>query len=104
MRIGIINESEKIENRVALIPASVSELVERGHSVYFQSKAGDKAGYSDQDYLEAGGKVVYSKEEIFGRAEIDQVEAYIQDVPSIHLQKDLIGLTLLIYLSFLSHL
>lgn len=70
MRIGIINESEKIENRVALIPASVSELVERGNSVYFQSKAGINAGYSDQDYLEAGGKIVYSEEEVFGRAEI----------------------------------
>ncbi|MCP2519391.1 alanine dehydrogenase [Candidatus Aminicenantes bacterium AC-335-A11] len=70
MRIGIINESEKIENRVALIPASVSELVQKGHIVYFQSKAGERAGYSDEDYLEAGGKIVYTKEEVFGRAEI----------------------------------
>ncbi|MFQ6083377.1 MAG: alanine dehydrogenase [Candidatus Aminicenantia bacterium] len=70
MNIGILNENEKIESRVALIPASVSEFVEKGHAIYIQSKAGAGAGYTDQEYLQVGGEMVYSKEEVFGRSEI----------------------------------
>lgn len=70
MNIGVINESSKIENRAGLTPSSVSILVERGHEVYIQAGAGLKAGYTNEEYASLGGKIVFTKEEVFGRSEL----------------------------------
>jgi len=70
MNIGVINESSKIENRTGLTPSSVSILVERGHTVYVQAGAGLKAGYTNEEYAALGGKIVFTKEEVFGRSEL----------------------------------
>jgi alanine dehydrogenase len=70
MNIGVINESLKIENRVGLTPSSVSILVERGYEVYIQAGAGLKAGYTNEEYASLGGKIVFTKEEVFGRSDI----------------------------------
>jgi alanine dehydrogenase len=48
----------------------VHELVLSGAQVYIETKAGDKAGFSDAEYEEVGGTVVYSKEEAYRRADI----------------------------------
>jgi alanine dehydrogenase len=70
MNIGVINESSKIENRAGLSPSGVSFLVERGHSVFLQAGAGQKAGYSNEDYNELGAEIVFTKEEVFGRSNV----------------------------------
>lgn len=70
MNIGVINESGKIENRAGLSPSGVSFLVEKGHEVYLQAGAGLKAGYSNEDYIELGAQVVFTKEEVFGRSDV----------------------------------
>ncbi|MCX7973270.1 MAG: alanine dehydrogenase [Candidatus Aminicenantes bacterium] len=70
MNVGIMNESAKIENRAALTPSGVSFLVEKGHKVYVQSGAGQRAGYSDEDYIAGGAQIVFTKEEVFGRSDI----------------------------------
>ncbi len=70
MNIGVINESSKIENRAGLTPSSVSILVERGHEVYIQAGAGLKAGYTNEEYVSPGGKIVFTKEEVFGRSDL----------------------------------
>lgn len=70
MNIGVINESSKIENRTGLTPSSVSILIEQGHSVYIQAGAGLKAGYSNEEYSALGGKIVFTKEEVFGRSDL----------------------------------
>jgi alanine dehydrogenase len=70
MNIGVINESNKIENRAGLSPSGVSLLVERGHTVYFQAGAGLKSGYSNEEYTALGAKIVFTKEEAFGRSDI----------------------------------
>jgi alanine dehydrogenase len=57
MIIGVPKEIKNNENRVALTPAGVSALVDRGHTVYVQSTAGDGSGFSDDDYKEAGAKI-----------------------------------------------
>jgi alanine dehydrogenase len=63
--IGIPKETAFQENRIALIPEAVSVLVSNGHDVWIESKAGERSGYSDRDYSEAGAKIKYSKKEIF---------------------------------------
>ena len=70
MNIGVINESNKIENRAGLSPSGVSFLVEKGHTVYVQAGAGLKSGYTNEEYSSLGANIVFTKEEAFGRSDI----------------------------------
>lgn len=70
MNIGIINESAKIENRTGLNPSGVSFMVDKGHTIYVQAGAGLKSGYSNEEYTAQGAKIVFTKEEVFGRSDI----------------------------------
>lgn len=70
MDISIATEEEHYENRVALTPAAVQCLVISGHNVFIESGAGTGAGFSDEEYLAVGAKIVYSKDEAFLRGEI----------------------------------
>ncbi len=70
MNIGVINESGKIENRAGLSPSGVSFMVEKGHEVYLQAGSGLRSGYSNEDFIDLGAQVVFTKEEVFGRTDI----------------------------------
>ena len=70
MNIGIPKEQRPFEFRVGLSPGFVSLLVETGHTCYIEHNAGLGAGFSDEDYKQAGGLIVYSSEEAFGRADL----------------------------------
>jgi alanine dehydrogenase len=63
--IGIPKENSFQENRVALTPDAVSVLVNNGHRVVMETKAGCGASYTDKDYSEAGAKIVLTKKEVF---------------------------------------
>ena len=51
MRIGVPKEIKNNEFRVGLVPASVRELVNHGHEVFVETKAGGGIGMSDDDYV-----------------------------------------------------
>lgn len=70
MIIGVPKEIKNNENRVALTPAGTQELVKRGHTVYVQATAGVGSGFSDDQYAQAGAKILPSAEEVFGIAEM----------------------------------
>lgn len=70
MIIGIPSEVKKDEYRVSLPPNGVSELVKYGHTVYVQSGAGNGSGFSDEEYEQAGAKIVYEAAEAWSRAEM----------------------------------
>jgi len=63
--IGIPRETSFQEKRVALVPDTVSLLVANGHRVKVESKSGDGANFTDNDYSEAGAQIVYDTKEIF---------------------------------------
>lgn len=63
--IGIPKEIQSQENRVSLVPNSVHNLVLHGHRVIFESGAGEKSFFSDNDYSEAGAEISSSKKEVF---------------------------------------
>ena len=65
IHIGIPKETAFQENRVALSPEAVGVLVSNGHQVVIEHNAGDAAHYRDKDYSEAGGRIVYSKAEVY---------------------------------------
>ncbi len=58
MIIGLPKEIKNREQRVALTPEGVAELVKRGHAVRVQKGAGMGAGLFDEAYAEAGAEVV----------------------------------------------
>jgi alanine dehydrogenase len=70
MIIGVPKEIKNNENRVALTPAGVAEMLKNGHSVYVQSSAGMGSGFSDEDYIHAGAKILPTIEEVYAIAEM----------------------------------
>lgn len=70
MKIGVPKELKAFENRVAVTPAGVHELVANGHEVFIQENAGTNSGFSDLDYTDAGAKMLPSIEEIYAIAEM----------------------------------
>ncbi len=65
LNIGMPNETCMQEKRVALTPEGVYLLTSNGHEVTIESGAGVGARYTDNDYSEAGARVVYSAKEAF---------------------------------------
>ena len=70
MLVGVPKEIKNQESRVGLTPASVKELVLRGHQVLVQKNAGAAIGLSDAMYEGAGATIIEAAAEIFARAEM----------------------------------
>lgn len=70
MNIGIPKERRSFEFRVGMTPAGVQMLCRQGHICYVEHEAGLSAGFSDQDYEQAGARIAYSPHEVFGRADL----------------------------------
>lgn len=70
MNIGIPKERRPFEFRVGLPPAGVEILKQSGHDIFVEHEAGVGAGFSDEEFEQAGARVVYSPEEVFGRADL----------------------------------
>ena len=70
MIIGVPKEIKNNENRVALTPAGTQELVKRGHTVHVQSTAGVGSGFSDEQYISAGAKLLPDAASVFAIAEM----------------------------------
>jgi len=70
MNIGIPKEQRPFEFRVGLSPAGVEILKGFGHTIFVEHGAGLGAGFPDQEYEHAGARIVYSPEEVFGRADL----------------------------------
>ncbi len=70
MIIGTPTEIKNNEFRVGIIPAGVKAMVDAGHEVLVQSKAGEGSGFLDDEYIEAGARIVGTAKEIFDNAEM----------------------------------
>ena len=70
MIIGVPKEIKNNENRVGMTPAGVAELVKRGHTVYVQATAGVNSGFSDEEYVAVGAKMLPTIEETYAIAEM----------------------------------
>ncbi|MBX3239510.1 MAG: alanine dehydrogenase [Chitinophagaceae bacterium] len=63
--IGIPREDAFQENRIALTPDAINVLVNNGHRVVVEHRAGEGAHFSEKDYSDAGAKIAYDKKEVF---------------------------------------
>lgn len=62
MQIAVIKEQKEGEGRVAATPENVQKMVEAGNEVLVEKNAGLGAGYPDDEYIQAGGKIVSHEE------------------------------------------
>lgn len=70
MQIAVPAETHANEKRVALIPDSVSKLTKAGLKVEVQSGLGDHAGFSDQQYQDAGATVSTDRAALLANGDI----------------------------------
>ncbi len=70
MIVGVPRESFPGERRVALVPAVIPNLTKAGLQVVVEAGTGFAAGYPDADYAAKGAKIVASRAEVFGGADI----------------------------------
>ena len=75
MIVAVPRESHPGERRVALVPASVPQLVKAGLEVLVETGAGQSAGYTDQQYTDKGAKIAQSRQEVFAADILFQVRA-----------------------------
>jgi alanine dehydrogenase len=64
LTIGIPREKQQSEQRVSLTPEAVEVLVDNGHEVLLESKAGEGARYNDNDYSECGAFIIDNKKQV----------------------------------------
>jgi len=67
MEVGVPKETKDQEFRVGLSPGSVQTLQENGHQVFVETGAGVGAGFTDQDYVRAGAKIVPQPQDAWNR-------------------------------------
>ncbi|MBW3496026.1 alanine dehydrogenase [Bacillus sp. FDAARGOS_1420] len=74
MRIGIPTEIKNNENRVAMTPAGAVHLVQNGHEVFVQKGSGVGSGFTDEEYVQAGAKLVETAEEAWNQDMVMKVK------------------------------
>ncbi len=65
MKVGILKEIKVEESRVCMIPAGVEIMVHNGHQVLVEKDAGLGSGFSNEEYLAAGGQIADSATEVY---------------------------------------
>ena len=63
--IGIPKETDYQEKRVPLTPNSVAALVNYGFRVVVEKDAGENSNFTNEEYVQAGADIVYTKEDVF---------------------------------------
>lgn len=70
MIIGVPKEIKNNENRVAMTPAGVVNVLQAGHTILIETNAGTGSGFSDKEYREAGAEIIDSAEDVWNRSEM----------------------------------
>lgn len=74
MEIGVPRETKDQEFRVGLSPSSVRSLRENGHTVFVETEAGNGAGFTDNEYVNAGAEIVHTPETAWNRELVVKVK------------------------------
>jgi alanine dehydrogenase len=70
MIIGVPKEIKNHEYRIGLTPAGAKELVVNGHDVIVENNGGASIGFDNQQYINAGAKIIDSAADIFAQADM----------------------------------
>lgn len=77
--VGLPKEVSSLERRICLTPEAIGLLSNNGINVVVEAGAGLQAKFSDQDYSDAGAKVVYSNREAFDADVVLKVDPPTQE-------------------------
>ncbi|HEY2225485.1 alanine dehydrogenase [Actinomycetospora sp.] len=70
MKVAVPAEVKDNEFRVALTPGGVRELIAHGHEVTVEQGAGVGSAFGDDEYKEAGARIVADPDAVWGDAEM----------------------------------
>jgi len=70
MKIGVPKEIKIKESRVGLVPGGVRQLIKDGHEVYIQTQAGIGIGITDDEFKNAGAKILPDAAAVFEKADM----------------------------------
>lgn len=70
MIVGVPKEIKNNENRVAITPAGVEEMVKAGHQVYIEDRAGVGSGISNEEYVSAGAQLLSDPSDVFAASDL----------------------------------
>ncbi len=70
MKIGIPKETKTLEERVSVIPSGVYELMQNGHQVYVEKKAGTGSGFTDEMYIKAGADIIEDADTLWQKSDM----------------------------------
>ena len=70
MKIGLPKEIKDNEYRVGLTPAGVNALVSAGHTLFVQKSAGEGSGFTDDQYVKAGAKIIDSADDVWAEGDM----------------------------------
>ncbi|MEN2993324.1 MAG: NAD(P) transhydrogenase subunit alpha [Bacteroidia bacterium] len=70
MRLGLLNEQNALERRVALVPEAVAKLTAKGFQVVIECNAGTGAYWPDEAYRQAGAEVLPTAQAVVETCEI----------------------------------
>lgn len=90
--IGLPKEISLQENRISLTPDAVALLVNNGHDVWVETKAGLGSKFTDKQYSDAGAKIVYSPQEVYQADVVLKIEPPTQEeIEMMHAGQTLIS-------------
>jgi alanine dehydrogenase len=90
--IGLPKEISLQENRISLTPDAVALLINNGHDVWVETKAGVGSKFSDKQYSDAGAKIVYSPQEVYQADVILKIEPpTLEEIELMHSGQTLIS-------------
>lgn len=90
--IGLPREISLQENRISLTPDAVAILVNNGHEVWVEAKAGLGSKFSDKEFSDAGAKIVYSPQELYKADVILKIEPpTLEEIELMHPGQTLIS-------------
>jgi alanine dehydrogenase len=90
--IGLPKEISLQENRISLTPDAVALLINNGHEVWVETKAGIGSKFTDKQYSDAGAKIVYSPQEVYKADVILKIEPpTLEEIEYMHSGQSLIS-------------
>lgn len=70
MIIGVPKEIKNNENRVAITPSGVMQLIGAGNTVLIEKNAGEGSSFSNEEYEQAGAKIIDNASEVWEKAQM----------------------------------
>ena len=88
MLIGVPKEIKNNEFRIGLTPKSTKVLTQQNHEVHVEKSAGLGSGFTDEDYLNAGAKIIEKSQNLFSKFYLQWKYLWVIPDDIIHLFSD----------------